>query len=94
MAVDVKEAIGRAKTYLSMVFAEEDVSDVRLEEVVHDRGAGAWLITFGLIRPSSRGIGVADLFATAMPTRSYKVVRVPDDPDDTPSIRIRELAED
>lgn len=92
--MDVKEAIGSAREYLAMVFTNEDVSDVRLEEVVYDRQDDAWLITFGLMRPSVNSRGLSTVLTSIPLKRSYKVVRVPSDPDEPPSVKIRELAED
>lgn len=60
--MEVGQAIGEARDYLSAVFAGEDVTDVRLEEVVHDeKDNGASVITFGLMRPAEmRGLPVTN----------------------------------
>lgn len=91
----LKEAITAARSYLEEVFQGEDIADVRLEEVVFDRRDDAWLITFGVMRPSgtSRPI-TSSIFTPATLKQSYKVVRIPTDSNDLPSVRIREFAED
>ena len=93
--MDVKDAIGLARDYLGMVFSDEDISEVRLEEVSFDREEKSWLITFGLLRPGS---GTTEsIFAAGMGPltlkRDYKIVKIPADQNDQPSIRIREVAE-
>lgn len=94
--MDVKEAISRARDYLGMVFADENISEVRLEEVSFDRDEKSWMVTFGLLRPSVRAQQNAfeATFGTLPLKRSYKIVRIPDAGDDLPSIRIREFAEE
>ncbi|GEP02565.1 hypothetical protein [Methylobacterium oxalidis] len=94
--MDVKEAVAKAREYLSLVFSDEPISEIRLEEVEFDRVDEAWLITFGLVRPNVAGkVGqIAALTAGAPYKRSYKIVRVPNSGDGVPSIKIREFAEE
>jgi hypothetical protein len=94
--MDVKEAVAKAKTYLSEVFENESVAEVRLEEVQYDETEGAWLVTLGLMRPSyTRGQGaMAALMSPASFKRTYKVVRIPDGGQEKPSIKIREIGEE
>lgn len=92
--MDVKEAVAKAKSYLSAVFSEENVSELRLEEVEYDRRDHAWLITLGLMRPSLTGkTPISAIVHSPSLKRTYKVVRIPEN-DDMPSIKIRELAEE
>ena len=91
--MDVKEAVANAKTYLSRVFAGEEVVDVRLEEVEYDSRDQAWLITLGLMRPTFLGNQgqIAAIMGPKPLKRTYKVVRVPEMPGEKPSIKIREF---
>lgn len=92
--MDVKEAVAKAKNYLSVVFADEGVSELRLEEVEYDRHDRAWLITLGLMRPAINGKGqIAAIMNPPVLKRAYKLVRIPDDDGELPSIKIRELGE-
>ncbi|MCJ2072870.1 hypothetical protein MKK75_29440 [Methylobacterium sp. J-030] len=92
--MDVKQAIAKARDYLRAVFSDEPISDLRLEEVVFDKQDAAWLITFGLLRPSDETTAQWGAFAGAsQPRRTYKVVRIPNDETELPSVKIRELAE-
>ncbi len=48
--MNVKDAIQIAKNYVSEVFADEQVTNVRLEETERDTDAGRWIITLGFSR--------------------------------------------
>ena len=50
--MDVQEAIKRAKDVVSVAFADEDVAQVRTEELEFDPERNAWSITLGLMRPA------------------------------------------
>lgn len=72
-----KEAIGRAKASVAQLFAEENVEDIRLEEIRFDDRLDCWMITIGFERPrrvSINGIGV-DL---GRGQRDYKIVSISD----------------
>lgn len=94
--MDVKQAVAKAKDYLLNVFADEQISDIRLEEVEFDRLENAWLITLGLLRQQRMpGIVTALTGATApVYKRDYKLVRMPDNENEVPSIKIRNLGGD
>ncbi|SFI95391.1 hypothetical protein [Methylobacterium brachiatum] len=92
--MDVKQAIAKARDHLRAVFSDEPISDPRLEEVEFDKRDDAWLITFGLLRPGDENAAHWVAFTGVSPlTRTYKVVRIPNDATELPSIKIRELAE-
>ena len=94
--MDVKQAIAKARSFITEIFSEEKISELRLEEVEFDKQEDVWLITFGLLRPSLRTrLGQIDeIMGTAPLKRTYKVVRVPGDENDLPSVKIRELADE
>jgi hypothetical protein len=50
-AVDAKEAIAAAKKYLNEVYADEQVTNLGLEEVEHIPASGNWAITLAFSRP-------------------------------------------
>lgn len=91
--MDVKEAVAKAKTYLSAVFEGENVSEIRLEEVQYDSSDHTWLVILGLMRPNyPREPGaLAATMEFAPFKRTYKVVRIPESDREMPSIKIREL---
>jgi hypothetical protein len=49
--MDAKEAIATAKKYLADIYADENITNLGLEEVEHDRGAGNWAVTLAFSRP-------------------------------------------
>jgi len=49
--MDVKGAIATAKHYVKDVYAEEEVTNLGLEEVEHVLAAGNWVVTLGFSRP-------------------------------------------
>jgi uncharacterized protein YdeI (YjbR/CyaY-like superfamily) len=49
--MDVKQAIETAKTYVKDIYADEEVTNLGLEEIEHARQAGNWVVTLGFSRP-------------------------------------------
>lgn len=91
--IDVHQAISRAKHYVTDLFSSEPVTDIGLEEVVHDYDG--WKVTIGFYRrpPAQQGalLGLAHL---DLPRRSYKVVTVSDKDGSLISVKNRDsLAE-
>jgi len=88
--VDVKEAVAKAKIYTADLFAQEQLSDLGLEEVEYDEPSAEWLVTLGFSRPWDRPeFPVTGLPAHRLP-RSYKIVRVSDDTGNVLSIKNRD----
>jgi len=82
--MDVKEAITAAKTYLSDVYAEEQVTNLGLEEVEHMPADGKWVITLAFSRPwntpRTRAQEVLEnLGAVSGLRRTYKVITLAED---------------
>lgn len=82
--MDVKEAIAAAKTYIQDIYADEQVTNLGLEEVEYLQQAGQWHVTLGFSRPwntpRTRAQEVLEnLGALSTMRRSYKVVTVADD---------------
>ena len=76
--MDVKEAVGTAKTYVADLFADEGVAYVGLEEIVFDELSGDWKVTIGFSRPWSQLNAVVTALAPDRHGRAYKVVRIKD----------------
>lgn len=72
--MDVKAAVDSAKRHIADLFAEEQVSNIGLEEVEHDEASDQWRITIGFSRPWEHG-GQFD-FGSRGATRTYKVVTI------------------
>jgi hypothetical protein len=82
--MDVKEAIAAAKKYLNEVYAEEQVTNLGLEEVETPLAANNWVITLSFSRPwntpRTRAQEVLEnLGAVSSLKRSYKVITMADD---------------
>jgi len=82
--MDVKEAIAAAKKYINDIYADEQVTNLGLEEVEHIMSAGNWIITIGFSRPWStprtRAQEVLENLGAVSPLkRSYKVITMADD---------------
>jgi uncharacterized protein YdeI (YjbR/CyaY-like superfamily) len=50
-AMDVKEAIEKAKQYVKDIYAEEQITHLGLEEVERSAKSGTWAITLAFSRP-------------------------------------------
>ena len=82
--MDVKDAIKLAKDYVSEVFAEEQVTNLGLDETEYDPAAGRWYITVGFSRPwntpRTRAQEILEnMGAVSSLRRSYKVIVISDD---------------
>ena len=76
--MNVKEAVRAANKYITELFADEEVQDLGLEEVVFDETANAWKITIGFSRPWERRSLAANLGGQGWKNRSFKVVEIND----------------
>lgn len=94
--MDVKEAVRAGRAYIEGVFADEDTSDTRLEEVDYDNGEHVWNITFSFLRPTGT-VTTSDVLlpefskGTRNVRRDYKVVKVDGSSGQATSIRHRSL---
>lgn len=91
--MDVKEAIGQAKRYVSELFADDGARDIMLEEVEFDDMHQQWRITIGLSRPRTGKEGLATGIAFPELRRSYKVVTISDTDARVLSVKNRETVE-
>ena len=91
--MDVKEAVGTAKTYVVDLFADEAITYVGLEEVEFDELSGDWKVTIGFSRPWNQLNAVVTALAPDRHGRAYKVVRIKDRDGRVISLTDRLLAE-
>ena len=75
--MDVKEATRTAREYITDLFADEQITNLGLEEVVYDMESEQWRITFGFARPWDRQGDMGVRMGLKAP-RAYKVVRIDD----------------
>lgn len=91
--MDIKEAVGTAKSYVAELFADESITHVGLEEVMFDELSGDWRVTIGFSRHWNQ---ISALLQSSRPDRqgrSYKVVRIKDSDGRVVSLTDRLLAE-
>ena len=95
--MDTKEAIAAAKKYVAEVYADEQATNLGLEEIEYIPATGKWVITLAFSRPWStprtRAQEVLEnLGAVSALKRSHKVITMTDD-GTVLSMRNRERAE-
>ena len=66
--MDVKEATSMARIYVTEVFADEEISQLGLEEVMYDHKQDRWRITMGFLIAKSAEIVVASGQTDANPS--------------------------
>ena len=84
--IDVKQAAQSASNFVTGLYANEIISDVRLEEVELTEDGKYWLITLSLPPPKSAISAVFQIGA-----RQYKIFKVDADTGEVLSMKIREL---
>ena len=73
--MDVKQAVQVAKDQIIILFGEEEIMNVGLEEVELD-DEGHWRITIGFSRPWDRNVGSV---LSGGNSRSYKMIVIRDE---------------
>lgn len=89
--MDVKEAVARAKQYVADLYADEQISNLGLEEVEFCDPDKTWSVTVGFSRPwdDVRNV-VTAISGDATPRRSYKVVKISEASGQVLSVKARE----
>ena len=76
--MEVKEAVSTAKAYVTELFADEEITNLGLEEVKFDVCTDDWKITIGFSRPWDRKNTLTAGLGSGRPGRSYKVLLIDD----------------
>lgn len=90
--MNAKEAKEVARDYLIDLFADEEVMNIGLEEVVHHRDAQEWRITYGFVRAWDNQGQMGIKMGLPAP-RSYKVVSIDDSSGKVISLKDRLMRE-
>jgi hypothetical protein len=85
--IDVKQAAQSASNFIVGLYANETVSDVRLEEVELSEDGKYWLITLSFPAPSNLGRIILGT------NRQYKIFKVDADTGAVVSMKIREVSD-
>lgn len=93
--MEVKEAVQVAREYVVDVFADDEISNVGLEEIEFDDRSDVWKVTLSFLRPSGT-MSKLDFVAPGLNRgqnvrRSFKTVNVDDDSGRVISIKHRVL---
>ena len=86
---DAKSAVRAAKDYLQTLMAEEDISELGLEELDYNEGEGVWSVTLGFSRPWDRN-ALGAMTGGNPRNRSFRTLKVAPD-GEVKSIRIRTI---
>ena len=90
--MDAKEAIREAKGLVEELYADEDIAEIRLEELEFEDSTDSWLVTLGLLRPArGRDERHSLLGPEPLLKRTYKIVKIPNDQHAKKSMKIREM---
>ncbi len=89
--MNVKDAVTCAKQHIIELFAGENPTNVGLEEVEFDDQENIWLVTIGFSRPwDEPRNALAALAVSALPRRTYKIVRISNETGNVLSVKNRE----
>lgn len=77
--MDVKDAVKLAKAFVADLFADENLTNLGLEEVERDEASKTWNITIGFSRPwNTTRNALTTLTGEAVAKRVFRVVRIDD----------------
>ena len=100
MNLDAKEAVRRAKAYVTELYSDEAIRHPGIEEVKYDESQGVWNITIGFFREwdatvQTFGEAITGQSALRWDRRTFKVVTVDGDSGDVHAMthRVFSLAE-
>ena len=89
--MDVKEVVKLAKEYVLDLFADENITNLGLEEVEYDEAIQEWTVTLGFSRPWDEPRNtLASLAQSNLPHRSYKIVYIDDKAEQVKGVKNRE----
>ncbi len=93
MAIEPKEAVRIALTYVADLFEDEKPGDLALEELDSTKDGKYWLVTVGFSRGSDRvafATGMAAVFGSQR--RQYKIVKINKNTGSVLAVKIRPKA--
>lgn len=92
--MEMQDAVRVAKQFAQKIFADEQLSNLGLEEIEFVSDEGAWDVTVGFSRPwnSSRG-ALSAITGENLQKRSYRIIRIRNSDGEPLFIRRREQIE-
>jgi hypothetical protein len=88
--MNVKQAVELAKARIRELFADEEISNLGLEEVDFDERDDHWVITVGFSRPWDTPRSA--LAGLSSQKRTYKTIRIDNKGNDNYRVKNREIA--
>jgi len=88
--IEVKEAVANSIRFLGEMYANETITDIRLEEVELLEDGSFWLVTLSYLRQLTPK-QLADAFEGS-PVRQYKVITLLANTGDIRSMKMKQLA--
>lgn len=89
--METLEAIAKAKDHITMMFQEENITNIGLEEVEYMQQKKHWHVTIGFSRPWDHPLGIAAAVGGRL-GRTYKEVVVDDKDGRVLAVKHRALA--
>ena len=89
--MDVKDAVRAARDFVALMYHDEEITDIGLEEVEFDECSEHWRVTIGFSRPWDKTKSVPIRIADVQRPRFYKVVRISDSDGEIISLKDRIL---
>ena len=89
MTMDVKAAVDHAKNQIQLLFGDEGIKNLGLEEVAHDENQAVWRVTIGFSRPwdEPRNALAAIAGQNMYWRRTYKIVTIDENTSNVISIK-------
>lgn len=93
--IDVKQAVAGGASFLANTFADEEIRDVRLEEVELSEDERLWHITLSFLRKQGATSDLSKALEAMSPLkqweRDYKVLAIRAEDGRVQSMKIRQL---
>lgn len=89
--MDVRDAVIKAKDWVRDILADENVSNIGLEEIERDEAEKVWHVTIGFSRSWNGPRNALSTLADAFPSkRAYRVITVSEPDGEIISMKLRE----
>ena len=88
--MDVQEAVQVAKSHVTLLFENEGIGNIGLEEIEYEARPGIWRVTIGFTRDWERQ-GSLGASLGLRGARAYKVLRIRGEDGEVQSVRDRVL---
>lgn len=92
--IDVQDAVRNAFEYIENLFDDEEIKDLRLEEIELTDDENFWLVTLGFFRSNVQDDqeGILASVVTGPPKREYKIMRIRAEDGEVRAMKIRQFS--